>query len=166
MTTLSIVVAMIPTAFGTGPGSNSRAPIAVVIAGLISINSGLVLSDSSFTLEGAWKDLTGRGTAAAPTGSNSAVTVDPAGVQQILIEVGDSSYSPARVRATAGLPTRLVLRTNNTAGCTRGFVIPKTNQQIDLPETGETIVDLGTLAAGRLNFTCSMGMYSGAIEAA
>ncbi|OFV91928.1 MAG: hypothetical protein A3H28_08555 [Acidobacteria bacterium RIFCSPLOWO2_02_FULL_61_28] len=33
MTTLSIVVAMIPTAFGTGPGSNSRAPIAVVIAG-------------------------------------------------------------------------------------------------------------------------------------
>ncbi|MSO19085.1 MAG: efflux RND transporter permease subunit [Acidobacteria bacterium] len=33
MTTVSIVVAMIPTAFGTGPGSGSRAPIAVVIAG-------------------------------------------------------------------------------------------------------------------------------------
>ena len=33
MTTLSIVVAMLPTALGTGPGSNSRAPIAVVIAG-------------------------------------------------------------------------------------------------------------------------------------
>jgi HAE1 family hydrophobic/amphiphilic exporter-1 len=33
MTTVSIIVAMIPTAFGTGPGSGSRAPIAVVIAG-------------------------------------------------------------------------------------------------------------------------------------
>ena len=33
MTTLSIVAAMIPTMFGTGPGSGSRAPIAVVIAG-------------------------------------------------------------------------------------------------------------------------------------
>ena len=33
MTTLSIVVAMTPTAFGTGLGSNSRAPIAIVIAG-------------------------------------------------------------------------------------------------------------------------------------
>ena len=33
MTTVSIIVAMVPTAFGTGPGSGSRAPIAVVIAG-------------------------------------------------------------------------------------------------------------------------------------
>ena len=34
-----------------------------------------------------------------------------------------------------------------------------------LPETGDTVIDLGALAAGRLHCTCSTGMYGGVIEA-
>ena len=149
------------------------AAVAVVVAGLLSINSGLVLSGSSFTLERAWDRVRGEPAdaempmpmAAMPADATSAAVVDGAGVQQIRIEVGHSSYSPSRVRARAGLPTKLTLQTKGIRGCTSGIVIPKAHVERSLPETGETVVDLGKLAAGRLEYTCSTGMYHGLIEA-
>jgi sulfite exporter TauE/SafE len=155
------------------------AAVAVVVAGLLSINSGLVLSGSPVTLERAWEGLTGGSAVAEDAGGaadgavtvddaggagGGAVTVDDAGGQNILIEVRNSSYSPSRVRATAGLLTRLTLRTDGTRGCTRGFVVPAANFEMPLPETGDTVLDLGKLAAGRINYTCAMGMYRGVIE--
>lgn len=147
------------------------AAVAVIVAALVSINSGLVLSGSSFTLESAWGDLTGgdaqatgSGAPADRSGGVGAVTMDAAGVQQIVIQVGDGSYSPSAVSARAGIPTRLVLRTNGVQGCTRAFVLPDANIEKALPETGDTIVDLGPLSAGRLRYTCGMGMYSGVID--
>jgi hypothetical protein len=50
-------------------------------------------------------------------------------------------------------------------GCTRGFVIPSMKLETALPETGDTVVDLGLLTAGRLDFVCSVGMVRGVIEA-
>lgn len=145
------------------------AAVAVMVAGLLSINSGLILTGSPVTLETAWEDLTGgRAQAAAGPGpgQDAAVTVDGAGVQHIVIELGDSSYSPSRVQARAGLPTRLTLRTNGTQGCTRGFVVPAAGFETTLPETGDTVLDLGESAAGRITYTCSMGMYRGEIDIA
>ena len=92
------------------------------------------------------------------------VTVDPAGIQHIRIEVHRTSYSPPLVRARIGLPTKLTLVTNGIRGCTSGFVIPSTNLERSLPPTGETVVDLGKLTAGRVEYTCSMGMYHGVID--
>jgi len=138
------------------------AAVAVMVAGVLSINSGLILTDSPVTLERAWDGLTGGGARAAAQAS--AVTVDDAGVQHIVIEVQDTSYSPARVRAKAGVPTRLTLRTNGTEGCTRGFAVPAAGFETALPETGDTILELGELPPGRINYTCSMGMYRGVIE--
>jgi sulfite exporter TauE/SafE len=143
------------------------AALAVIVAGLLSINSGLILSGSPVTLQSAWKDFTGvDARAEAPTPVNDgAVTVDSAGIQHIVIDVHDTSYVPGLVQAKAGLPTRLTLRTNGVRRCTRGFVVPRTNLEVSLPVTGETVVDLGKLASGRLDYTCSMGMYRGAIQA-
>lgn len=141
------------------------AAVAVMVAGLLSINSGLILTDSPVTLESAWEDLTGGDAgAAAPGPGQAAVTVYATGVQRIVIEVRDSSYSPSRVQAKAGVPTSLTLRTNGTQGCTRGFVVPAANFETELPETGDTVLELGELAAGRISYTCSMGMYRGVIE--
>jgi sulfite exporter TauE/SafE len=142
------------------------AAVAVVVAGLLSINSGLILTGSPVTLEGAWEGLTGGSAVAEDSGgaAEGAVTVDEAGVQHILIEVRDASYSPSRVQATAGLPTQLTLRTDGTRGCTRAFVVPAANFERPLPETGDTVLDLGELPAGRINYTCAMGMYRGVIE--
>ena len=156
------------------------AAVAVIVAGLISINSGLVLSGSSFTAERAWDRLRGADDmtkmdmdmdramdegAMAPMDSDAAVTVDGAGVQLIRVDVGESSYTPSRVRARPGVPTRLILRTKDIRGCTSGIVIPAAGIERSLPPTGETSIDLGTLKPGRLEYVCSAGMYHGVIEA-
>jgi sulfite exporter TauE/SafE len=84
--------------------------------------------------------------------------------QVIRLEVGDNSYLPARVSARAGIATTLLLHTDSTTGCTRGFVIPSLGIERVLPETGQTAIDLGASRAGTLRYTCSMGMYGGAIH--
>jgi hypothetical protein len=33
-----------------------------------------------------------------------------------------------------------------------------------LPETGDTVLELGELPAGHINYSCAMGMYRGVIE--
>lgn len=155
------------------------AAVAVIVVGVLSINSGLVLRGSSFTLERAWDRVLGRDETSAamemgndmgmggsdmPAADNSAVMVDAAGVQRIRIEVRATSYSPSRVQARGGLPTKLIMRTNNNRKCTQGLVIPAMNLERTLAETGETEIDLGTPAPGRIDYVCSAGMYRGVIE--
>jgi sulfite exporter TauE/SafE len=149
------------------------AAVAVIVAGVLSINSGLVLRGSSFTLERAWDRVLGRDDTdmtmdmaenQMPMADSSAVTIDAAGVQHILVEVKKTSYSPSRVQARAGLPTKLTLRTNGIRDCTSGFVIPAMNLERSLPVIGDTEIDLGKPAAGRIDYTCSIGMYRGVID--
>lgn len=136
------------------------AGVAVLVAALVSINAGLVLSGSSFTLTGTWRSLSG-GSESGP-----AAPVVPAedGRQQIVITARSTGYSPSRVAVRAGIPTRLVLRSDRSAGCTRAIVFPSLGVEEYLDE-GDTTVDLGPLAPGKHRFTCGMGMYSGVIEA-
>lgn len=94
-------------------------------------------------------------------GDSQAVT--PATV--VDINVLDSAYDPPVSRAQAGQPIQLNLVTNNTYGCTRGFVIPTLNMFQILPDTGVTTLELPPQPAGSvLYFTCSMGMFSGQIQ--
>lgn len=146
------------------------AAVAVAGPGLLSVNSGLVLGGSTVTLEPAWADITGSG-ADDPMAMDSdasqetgAATVDSTGVQHILIEVLDKSFSPAHVQAKAGVPTMLTLRTDGIRGCTSSFVVPEAGIEQALPETGDTVADLGVLSPGPLRYTCSTGMYGGVIE--
>jgi sulfite exporter TauE/SafE len=99
---------------------------------------------------------------AAPSAATGPVA--EAGRQIIRLEVGDSSYSPARITARAGIATTLLLHTDRTTGCTRSFAIPSLGIEQVLPETGQTAIDLGTSQAGTLRYTCSMGMYGGVIH--
>ena len=135
--------------------------VAVLVAGLLAINTGLVLRGSSVTLASVLRPFTGGSSAAAPL-----APIDAGGVQQLAVEARSTSYSPSRLRAQPGVPTFLTVRTNGTQGCTRAFVIPSLGIQEVLPETGETRLELGQLEAGALRFTCSMGMYSGVIDVA
>lgn len=148
------------------------AAVVVVVIGVITINSGLVLAGSPISFRGNSR------------GSDSAVPVEDsvesprdevagpaapdgsgaADVQTLVVEVQNRGYSPGSVKARAGIPTKLVLKTNGTRGCTRAFVIPDLNIQKVLPATGETEISLGTLRKGTLEFTCSMGMYWGDIR--
>lgn len=68
---------------------------AVLVAGLLAINTGLVLNGSSSTLPGAFRSVTGSG-ASAPV---AAPPVGVDGLQRIVIGVHDAGYSPSSVTA-------------------------------------------------------------------
>src|SRR5205085_4225539 len=90
------------------------AGVAVLVAGLLSINSGLVLSGSGTTLASVWRSLPGHGTHSATPVLAPSAAVDSDGVQRVVISVHDGGYSPSVVRARAGVPTELTFRTNGT----------------------------------------------------
>jgi plastocyanin domain-containing protein len=82
------------------------------------------------------------------------------GVQYITIEA-KGGYSPRVSTAKAGIPTKLVIKTDGTYDCSSSLVIRSVGFQKILAQTGEEIIDLGTPEAGTpLQGTCSMGMYN------
>lgn len=133
------------------------AAAAIVLAALFAINGGLVLEGSPFTLTDVYHVIVGGDGKPVPA------TVDASGVQQILIKARNGSYSPGNVTARSGVVSRLTLDTHGTTGCTRSFVIPSLGVEENLPATGQTVIELGTLRPGTIRFTCAMGMYRGKI---
>jgi uncharacterized protein len=134
------------------------AAVLVLGLGLYSLDSGLKLADSPFAPGLALSKLF------QPRSLDSAVEgreVD--GVQELVIDVYPTSYSPNYFVAESGKPIRLLMVTNSAYGCTRSFTVPSLGIQIVLPETGETPIDIPPQQAGTLHFTCGMGMYSGSI---
>jgi plastocyanin domain-containing protein len=82
------------------------------------------------------------------------------GIQYIIIDA-KGGYSPRISSAQADVPTKLIVRTNGTYDCSSSLIIRSIGYQKVLPQTGEEIIDVGTLKAGALlQGTCGMGMYS------
>lgn len=82
------------------------------------------------------------------------------GVQYITIDA-KGGYSPLVSNAVAGIPTKLVVKTDSTYDCSSALVIRSLNYQKMLPQTGEEIIDIGIPVAGTpLRGLCSMGMYN------
>ncbi len=82
------------------------------------------------------------------------------GVQYITIDA-KAGYSPKVSTAKAGIPTKLVVKTNSTYDCSASLVIRSVGYQKILPQTGEETIDIGTPIAGQpLQGVCGMGMYN------
>ena len=132
--------------------------VVVLVLGLVTFNSGLTLMGSPL----AFNNLTG-GLASEPTpqaAQASAFSMD--GILQLSVE--NNGYFPRTLHAKADTALSLALVTDNTVSCARDFVIPALKVYELLPKTGTVTVDIPPQAAGSvLNFTCSMGMYSGQI---
>ena len=91
-------------------------------------------------------------------GADNSVMKD--GIQYVTI-TARGGYSPRQSGARAGVPTKLVVKTNGTYDCSAALVIHSLNYRNMLPNTGETIIDAGTPQAGdTLQGVCGMGMYS------
>lgn len=86
------------------------------------------------------------------------------GVQEVTINALNTAYSPNFFSAHSGQPIRLRVKTNNTYGCTRSFVVPSQGIREILPDTGETVIDIPPQQPGFLRFVCGMGMYGGGIS--
>jgi len=86
------------------------------------------------------------------------------GIQYITINA-KGGYSPKVSTAKAGIPTKLIVKTNGTYDCSAALVIRSVGFQKILDQTGEEVIDLGTPKAGQpLQGLCSMGMYNFAVN--
>lgn len=82
------------------------------------------------------------------------------GVQYVTIDA-KGGYSPKVSMAKAGIPTKLIVKTNGTYDCSASLVIRSLSYQKVLAQTGEDTIDLGTPKAGEpLQGVCGMGMYN------
>ncbi|CAM4339477.1 sulfite exporter TauE/SafE family protein [Nocardia ninae] len=135
--------------------------LVVLAMGLYTLNGGLELTGSPLAASRIAASL---GPAGPAPDAVAATIVD--GTQTVAITARTGSYSPHAIAATAGLPTTLVIKSDNASGCVRYLVIPDRGIEQILPVRGETRVDLGVLEPGRLDYTCGMGMYSGVITTA
>jgi sulfite exporter TauE/SafE len=164
------------------------AAVAVAVAGLLSINSGMVLRGSAFTLQkvapsvaanvpaalGGGKAATAGLSGRAPDSEDPLVlaTVGPDGVQVAEVSVyygdmagGATPYKPTVVTAVAGIPTQLHFLAVGSLGCAGEVVLPRLGIEKALTTGTETDIDLGVLSAGTtIGFTCGTGMYGGAVR--
>lgn len=86
------------------------------------------------------------------------------GVQYITINA-HGGYSPRLSEAKAGIPTKLIVKTNGTYDCSAALSIRSLGFQKILPNTGETEIDLGTPTANTpIQGICGMGMYNFSID--
>lgn len=79
--------------------------------------------------------------------------------KQIIEIKAKGGFNPVHSIAKAGIPTILRLNTSGTFDCTSVVRIPKMNIYQNLPPSGVTDVDLGTLQVSTIQGTCGMGMY-------
>ena len=85
-------------------------------------------------------------------------TLDPAQVRRIRI---NGSYRPSEVHVSAGRPTRLIFRREETAPCSERVVFPDFGISVMLPAYEEVAVDLPASEPGEHEFTCEMEMLHG-----
>lgn len=131
--------------------------IVTVSPGVLLIALAIIVAGSFLT----YKAISGNSqTPQTVTDQISDVVTTKDGKQYITVLV-QGSYSPRAVTAKGGIPTVLVMKTDNSYGCERSFRIAKLGVSQVLPENGETPIDLGTPTSGtKIYGTCSMGMYS------
>ena len=86
------------------------------------------------------------------------------GIQYITINA-KGGYSPKVSTAKAGIPTKLIVKTDGTYDCSASLVIRSVGFQKILAQTGEEVIDLGTPKTGQpLQGLCGMGMYNFAVN--
>lgn len=119
--------------------------------GLTAINSGQTLRGSIHTWQSYKTVLLGSSPAQDPQAN-------------ITIEVTNNGYTASGNTLKLGVPIKITLKTNRTAGCSRAFTIPEYNISEILPATGIKTIEFTPTRLGNLIYTCSMGMYSGSFN--
>ena len=133
---------------------------ALLILGLLSLDTGLSLLDSPFTLRKIPQAAVQLFSPGQP--ANSSTTQVSNGV--ITLQVTDGGYVPSLINAPANQEVKLTLVSKNTTSCARAFMIPSLNISTLMPKTGQQTLVLPAQKPGtRIGFTCSMGMFTGEI---
>jgi sulfite exporter TauE/SafE len=132
--------------------------VVILVLGLVSVNSGLTLVGSPLSLTIMLENAK-----AAQAGPASA-SLPPSDGATLYLAAQNNGYSPRLLHARADTPVTLNVVTNRTYSCSRAFVIPALRVERLLSETGTVSISIPAQPAGTvMQFTCSMGMYTGQI---
>ena len=161
---------LVRKAAGAWRGRLATATGVVVLAmGVYTLNGGLELSGSPLA---ASRIAEAAGLGAAPVTTRAAPDDAPPlsttadGTQLVIVTAVSGAYRPENIIVAAGKRTRLIVRSREADGCVRAFVIASRDIQRILPVDGDTVIDLGVLKPGRLDYSCGMGMYTGRVTIA
>lgn len=133
----------------------------VLVFGVVSINGGLGVMGSFYTMQNVYRAAITPIDQLAYAGRQVAGGSIVNGVQNVTINVLKNGYSPSTTMLKVGVPVQLTLRTNNLQSCTRVFTIPDYRVVKTLPESGEEVVTFTPARTGRLAYSCGMGMFTG-----
>jgi sulfite exporter TauE/SafE len=132
--------------------------VVVLVLGLVSIDTGLNLAGSPLSVSRLFQD------AQTVQASAPVQELPAAGDGTLFLAAQNNGYSPRRLSAPAGTDLVLNVITQDTFSCARAFVIPDLGVEVLLPQNGSTPIEIPAQAAGTvMQFTCSMGMYTGEI---
>jgi hypothetical protein len=105
------------------------------------------------------------GRAAAGTGGygggGQAVAERKGNVQEVNMVASAGGYSPNVIKVQKGVPLRINITNDGSAGCSRSIVFPQQGVYELIPETGTKTVEFTPTSTGTLTFSCGMGMFRG-----
>jgi plastocyanin domain-containing protein len=108
----------------------------------------------------------GAASSANPAAGQAAAAAAPKStlpaVQELRTYQDEGGYGPADAVITAGIPTKWHVDSRSQYGCSAYIVVPSLNIEVAL-QPGDNVIDLPALPAGKLDYTCAMGMYYGLI---
>lgn len=84
-------------------------------------------------------------------------------VQELRTYQDIDGYGPADATILAGIPTKWTIDSRSSQSCATFVVVPGLGLQRYLEPGDGNVIDLPPLKAGKLDYTCSMGMYWGSI---
>jgi len=155
-------------AIGTAPGLLAVAGLPAIVPaesrptllrfiGVAVLGFALLNGTAGLTLAGIPLPSLGIGSvsaAALPAG------VGADGVQDLATIQKASGYEPREVAIYANVPTRWTIDSRSSSSCAQFLVVPSLGISVRL-RPGPNTIELPPMAAGRLNYSCAMGMFSG-----
>ena len=158
-------------AIGTAPGLLAIAGLPVVVpttmrptllrlVGVVVLGFALVNASAGLRLMGVPVPSLGAQSVAAAAPAAGSTTAD--GTQALTTYQDADGYSPGNAIIYSGVATRWTIESRSSASCASSLVVPMLNISRRL-HLGANTVDLPPLSAGTVYYSCSMGMFGGAI---
>jgi len=80
--------------------------------------------------------------------------------QEVRMTQGNSGYTPSQFTVESGKPVRWIITSESQFSCASSLIMPEYNIRKAL-KPGENIIEFTPTKAGKIQFSCSMGMYRG-----
>jgi sulfite exporter TauE/SafE/plastocyanin domain-containing protein/copper chaperone CopZ len=131
------------------------AGLAIVALSLFNISNGYTLLSTSLAFAGPAdeKQLSGDFT-------DSNVKLEN-GVQVVRMAETNRGYAPNSFKIKKGVPVKWIVDAQDPYSCAASLIMPKIGINKSL-KAGENVIEFTPKETGKLPFSCSMGMYTGA----